>query len=267
MRWLVYLVGILSGALFMVGQDARPALAACNNGDGQASLSNSFVLAWVDSGDDCESSESFDRIVVKRRAFDYTTNRSCVGQSSPDGAGYFDYRTDLDTGIRTVTIVCLRDSEPAVAGEPVVLPSSAEVWDRVAIPQPEVRLNPRIRGLVGLETRLWYDQATELTVDAGLPGIAVTATVRPVKFRWSFGNGDSVEAPGSRPGTEQNPAATYVFTQPCLPCEVSLTVTWGGSYTVTGLGAPITGDLGTRDIVSARSYDVIEVQARVVHER
>ncbi|MGH9117034.1 MAG: hypothetical protein ACRD0A_03890 [Acidimicrobiales bacterium] len=60
-------------------------------------------------------------------------------------------------------------------------PAPEEVFDRAGIPLPEVNISPLVRGLVGLDTWLWYDQATEVTAAADLAGWHAEVTARIVR--------------------------------------------------------------------------------------
>lgn len=201
-----------------------------------------------------------------RKPFDHTSNRSCP--TSPDGYGWFDtLRDSRDGSVVASELGCLQAGEPE-PGLPALPPSPAEVFDRAPIPAPQVTLSPLNAfadhdGLVGFETWLWYEGAIEVSVDAAVPGFAVTATVEVVSLRWDMGNGDTVTADSAAPGGPDNPAATYVYETSC-DCVVTLTVTWGGSYTlIAGDGEALTLPLSTRDYQGSRSYPVSEIEAVV----
>ncbi len=138
------------------------------------------------------------------------------------------------------------------------------------IPAPVLNISPHVRGLVGIETWLWYDQAATVTLPpVTLDGWSVEADLAVIALAWDMGNGDVVtgEGPGpERPGTEDDPSATYVYENECRPCTITMTVTWSGSYAVTHPSAPVpaTFDLGAHDLSTEITYDVPEVEAVVV---
>lgn len=195
--------------------------------------------------------------------FDYTNGRLCP--QSPDGVGWLDLLIDPDGRVLVTRLHCggVGVTEPP---PPPDLPSPIEVFDSAPIPQPKVMINPvnafeDADGIVGFEAWLWYEQETEVSVDAGIPGLTVTANVELVELTWDMGDGHTVGA--TTPGSFEKPAATYAYTRQC-DCTITLTATWGGTYTVSGEGfEPVTIDLGTRDYVGTRPYPVAEVEAVV----
>ncbi len=134
------------------------------------------------------------------------------------------------------------------------------MFDRAGIPLPEVNISPLVRGLVGLDTWLWYDQATEVTAAADLAGWHAEVTARIVRYEYDLGNGDATG--GTRQPTEANPY-TYVYSHDCA-CTVTATTWWDGTYTAShpAIGAPIVVPLGARPFEGPpRGYDVIEIEA------
>ncbi len=144
-------------------------------------------------------------------------------------------------------------------------PSVEEVMARVPVPEPVVNISPHVRGLVGFETWLWYDQPATLTLPPlTLDGWAVAAELAVVELAWDMGNGDVVT--GSGPGSEADPSGFYVYESDCRPCTVTVAVTWSGSYTVSHPSAPAPAgfDLGRHVFTAEVVYDVPEVEAVVV---
>ncbi|MGH9244281.1 MAG: hypothetical protein ACRD29_08180 [Acidimicrobiales bacterium] len=162
---------------------------------------------------------------------------------------------------------------PAAPPAPPPLPE--EVWQFVPLPTDEVNINPRVRGLVGLETWLWYDEG--MTVDVPpvtIRGWSVTTEVWVSEICWDMGYetddfdgndhlADEDVRCSTQAGTEDNPSTTWVYQWQCNECTVSMTVTWTGRYTVTGPLFPTgqTFEMGTETVSAERLYDVIEVEA------
>jgi hypothetical protein len=134
------------------------------------------------------------------------------------------------------------------------------VYDRAGIPLPEVNISPEVRGLVGLDTWLWYDQATEVTASVDLNGWHAEVTAHIVGYAYDMGNGDGTSA--ERQPTKGYPY-TYVYSHHC-DCDVTATTVWDGTYTAThpALLGPIVIPLGQREFTGpTRDYEVIEIEA------
>jgi hypothetical protein len=187
---------------------------------------------------------------------------------TPDAAQYRYQLINLGTGqaIQQTEWRCW--DPPVVPGQPPpeppppppLPPSPQEVYDRAGIPLPLVNISPEVRGLVGLDTWLWYDQATEVSVAVDLAGWHAEVTVHIVSWEYDLGNGDGVS--GERQPTEANPYVTY-FSRKCN-CEVTAITVWDGTYTAThpALLGPITVPLGERAFVGPPlPYEVIEIEA------
>ena len=153
--------------------------------------------------------------------------------------------------------------------QPAPLPTAAEIWGAALTFQPQVHLDPYVRGLTGLATYMWYEGPTNDTVAINLNGYAVTATIRAVEFRWDMG-GDSRTVQrvyaSTDPGSAAAPAATHTYAQPAH-VVVEHQIYWTGTSVLTGPGLPaggITVDLGQAVLATARAYDVIEVRTPLV---
>ncbi len=161
---------------------------------------------------------------------------------------------------------CWEPGTPRPGSDGIATPPSAEeVVAQAPIPVPVVNINPHVRGLVGIETWLWYDQAAAVTLPpVALDGWSVDADLSVAALAWDMGNGDVVT--GTGPGTEDDPSATYVYENECAPCTITMTVTWSGSYTVThpSAPAPVTFALGAHQVRTELVYDVPEVEAVVI---
>lgn len=181
-------------------------------------------------------------------------------------------RVDVATG-RTVqahtTCVVEPDPPPRRSDtENPPRPAPERIWSEVPLPQPAWGLNPVGDGLTGLLTLLWDprgDAPVSTTVDLG--GFTATATARPVLYEWTMWepgdpeNRNPYPLVTSRvPGTESKPAATYTY-ETKGDYTVTYTVTWEGTYTLSGPGVNEVVDLGTTTTSSTRTYHVTEVRA------
>ncbi|CAN5281460.1 hypothetical protein BH18ACT4_BH18ACT4_04120 [soil metagenome] len=143
-------------------------------------------------------------------------------------------------------------------------PAPAEVMAPAPIPPPTVNISPHVRGIVGFETWLWYDQPTSVALPpVTLNGWTVTAQLAVVELAWDMGNGDVVV--GNGPGTEAEPSAFYAYENQCRPCTVVARATWSGTYTVSHplVAAPVSLDLGDHSFTAELVDDVREVEAVV----
>ena len=158
---------------------------------------------------------------------------------------------------------CLSAAPGEVGAEPLPPPSAEEIWSRVELPTPTVRLNPRGDGLVGSKTWFWYDEATEVSLPGlDIRGWSVDASAVVVDMRWYFD--DTTLVAEWIPGTEDDPAATHIF-QDRGEREVVMELTWEGTATIAGPGVPAeTVDIGTGSTSNTRSYVVREIQPRIV---
>ena len=152
---------------------------------------------------------------------------------------------------------------------PPPLPTADQIWGAALTFEPEVNLDPYVRGLTGLETYMWYEGPTGDTVTITLNGYAVTATIQAVTFSWDMG-GDT--RTGERvhrsvlAGSADDPAASHTYATPG-PVVVIHEITWTGTSVLTGPGLPaggVTVDLGQAVLATARDYDVIEVRTPLV---
>ncbi|MCP3857758.1 MAG: hypothetical protein GY698_24040 [Actinomycetia bacterium] len=150
-------------------------------------------------------------------------------------------------------------------------PSPEEVWGAALTFEPEIHLDPQVRGLVGLETFLWYQGPTTGTINPPLVlrGYGLTAEIEAFQFEWDLGAQDrdgNRLVTATTPGIPDDPAGSHTFAEPA-DVAVTHTVYWTGTYTVTGPGFPpggLTFDLGVAAIVVSRDYQVIEIRTPVV---
>lgn len=115
--------------------------------------------------------------------------------------------------------------DPAPAPAPEAADVARLALARIALPPPlPFTAPPRdTAGLVGIATWLWVDPAQwhPLEATAAVPGLAVTATVTPVRTRWDMGEGRGKPAEVcDGPGTPYDPrtadrlqatSCSYVF--------------------------------------------------------
>lgn len=82
-----------------------------------------------------------------------------------------------------------------------------QALDRVALPQPEIRMNPSAAtgAVTNVETWLWIDpsQWQPVTASASAGTVTVTTTATPDRVVFDMGNGDKVTCTG--PGTPYDP--------------------------------------------------------------
>ncbi|MEM8926072.1 MAG: hypothetical protein AAGD35_21410 [Actinomycetota bacterium] len=170
-------------------------------------------------------------------------------------------------GTNTGYVSCVGAGGPPPLPPP--LPTADEIWGAALTYDPEVNLDPYVRGLTGLETFMWYEGPTADTVDLVLNGYTVTATIATVEFGWDMGGEDRdgrTAHISPNAGSPDAPAATHTY---AVPEEVTVVheITWTGSSVITGAGLPAGGvvvDLGTAVVATARDYEVIEVRTPLV---
>jgi hypothetical protein len=157
---------------------------------------------------------------------------------------------------------------PPLPPEP---PSTGEVRDRTPLPAPAWGVSPQADGLTGLETWLWDDNGDAgRDVTATIRGYAVTTHAEPESWRWTMAEPGEPGPPSrtnpnpvvaaSQPGTPSDPAASYTY-ETAGDYTLTLRVTWRGTYTFSGNGAPpVTVDLGTIVRESSRDYHVAQLR-------
>ncbi|MEL7207615.1 MAG: hypothetical protein AAGK32_05195 [Actinomycetota bacterium] len=152
---------------------------------------------------------------------------------------------------------------------PPPLPTAGEIWGAALTFEPEVNLDPYVRGLTGLDTFMWYEGPTADTVTITLNGYTVTATIAAVEYRWEMGAPDrsgTTDHVATAPGSPDAPAAAHTYAEPAETTIVH-EIVWTGTSVVTGPGIPaggVTIDLGSAVLATARDYDVIEVRTPLI---
>ncbi|CAN5214291.1 hypothetical protein BH18ACT4_BH18ACT4_14770 [soil metagenome] len=189
---------------------------------------------------------------------------ACAGRS-PDGLQVTETKIFLDgqEPREDINSYCWDSALPLPGtAEVPSFPAPAEVVAQAPIPPPTVNISPHVRGIVGFETWLWYDQPTTVALPpVTLNGWSVTASLDVVELSWDMGNGDIVVGDG--PGTEAAPSAFYAYENQCRPCTVVARAPWSGTYTISHplVAAPVTLDLGEHTFTGEIFYDVREVEA------
>lgn len=143
-------------------------------------------------------------------------------------------------------------------------PTSAQVLKTVPLPKLTLRFDPSTEGLTQLPTWFWVpNMDTNFEVGpVGVDGYAVTVSLHPVSYHWTFGDGASANS--TKPGSGANAeAASVVHTyHETGTYRVGLTVSWAGSYTFTGNGAAQTTSLGpVQQAEVYRNYVVQQVRS------
>lgn len=166
-------------------------------------------------------------------------------------------------GARTVDSWC----PPTDVAIPPPPPTPAELRGLAQAPAPTVNLSPNGRGVTGLATRLWADPPTPLVVGPlTLRSWSVTGRAETTLWEWSMGDMAGTRNPdphlsSTRPGSEGDPAVTYSY-ETKGGYTVTMTVTYGGTFTVVGpYGVTVNSNIGAIAVTGSRTYDVIEVRS------
>jgi hypothetical protein len=140
-----------------------------------------------------------------------------------------------------------------------------EVRKYVHLPPAAIHTAPRGRTLVNLPTVFWVTERTPGPLTVTIDGASVTIRVRPVDFRWDFGDGQAASSGAGRPYTPAvDPAVdpayylTHVYRQTSELSHVTLTVFWAPTYTIEGVGGQFTTEQVSR--VSAGAVQVLQAQ-------
>jgi hypothetical protein len=160
-------------------------------------------------------------------------------------------------------IVCVPvDQDPLVlpaapaAPAPPAPPTNEEILEATPIEPAVIRVNPAGRGLTGLASWFWLDDAGVVQTSADLEGWHVEGTARVDRWVWRVGDATYT---ATRPGSEAEPAVEHTFER-LGSVEVSVERSWTGSYTVSGFGISYTVDGLTTQDAAAVDYEVIEVR-------
>ena len=188
----------------------------------------------------------------------------CTGPNGQRGIRVRETVRDIRNGevvnARTYCDTARTPGNPAApAVPPPPPPDPEEIWGELPLPDTNFSVNPNAEGLTGLETRLWADAPGQLNLTLPpIRGYVVSASVRPVEYRWTLRENETVET--TTPGTEAAPAVEYVY-ETKGDYVLALEIVWGGSFTAGG-SDPI--DMGTTTQRSERPYHVSEVRSALV---
>jgi hypothetical protein len=150
---------------------------------------------------------------------------------------------------------------PSGADERAVPALTLEDFRRLPLPAGEVHVQPpSLRTLVNVPTNVYVDAET-VVLPTELLGTPVRVRATPTRFRWSFGDGGTLETtdPGA-PYPDLRTAHTYR-----APGSVSvrLTTDYAGEYSVDG--GPWLPVVGTAQVTSpAVTLTVLAAQAELV---
>lgn len=193
---------------------------------------------------------------------------------SPNGEIYERVQIDRTTAPPTETLIIGECFDPVAAPDTPPPPPPSPTLEEVAalarelIIVPDVRLSPEpdVGGVTGLETWFWYEGQEEATVSVTIRGYAVTATMHPSRYYWHPGDprGSLLEA--HQPGSEDEPAATWVY-ETKGHYDVRVQVVWDGTWSFAGHGATASGDLPTIRATGSTAYRVDEVRSELTRTR
>ena len=152
---------------------------------------------------------------------------------------------------------------PGWSTQPQDPPPADQVWRDVLLPQPVIHISPGVAGITQLPSWFWVSGAGQtVSTTTVLDGWTVTASVSPTGYNWGFGDGTTVQSMSG--GDEANPSVTHTYVNKGT-YYVTLTIEYGGSYTVSGYGASMTAPLGPYDQAAVMdSYTVQEVRSVLV---
>lgn len=155
----------------------------------------------------------------------------------------------------------IRRSSPPPRPAP---PSISEITQvaRSRISPPRLAVSPRasVGGVTGLQTYFWYEGQSSVTATASIRGYSTQATMRPIAFRWSTGDGGLLRA--SRPGSERSPATTWVYETRGRYTQ-RLEAVWEGTWRFSGHGTSASGTLDTVTATTTQAYRVDEVRGEL----
>lgn len=227
------------------------------HGSGGASADPAGLEGWIETHTYTTPSGSVVRVRTRHR-YRYVVEYVERMSRCADGVVERLVRIDVATGERTV--LSSRCPRPGAARASLEPPRDEEVLRRVPFGEQPVGVNPRVRGLTGMQTWLWYAGSTApRRVSLSLNGYAVDASVRPVAYRFIVTGRERAVYRSSRPGSEADPAATHVFRHRGA-YTLAVEVDWRGSYTFVrpdGVAETVPLAVTTR---SERPYRVVEAQ-------
>jgi hypothetical protein len=204
------------------------------------------------------------------------SNELEVAEITPGVTGTWYRRTCLGAAVPT-HMVWLPDPAATTRAAPSPAVLAQQAVSQLRFPQPRIGASPSpdVAQLVGVPVWLWIpeDSWVPVSATAAVPGVAVTATARPVSVTWDFGPGGQVtcSGPGTpfRPGIDDpakgSPDCGITFSRSSAGqvdgrFRVTVTVTWSVGW--AGAGQTGVFDGLTSQLVTAMAVD--ESQALVV---
>jgi len=173
-------------------------------------------------------------------------------------------------------------ASPTAAATAPANPSTllAQAVRSLALPSPNLGVNPPGFSVTNLPTWLWIDPAMwhaySATASAG--GVSATAVATPVAVAWQMGDGGSLACNGpgvpyqvGLPATEQHTYCSYTYRQPSIgepspngdvndgAFPVRATVSWAVTWTASG--APGGGTLPPLSTTSTTAIKVEQVES------
>lgn len=149
-------------------------------------------------------------------------------------------------------------------------PSADAVWAAAPLPLAEIELDPSAEGIVQLPTWFWLGNDTAgqaFTLGPiNLDGYSLTVTATPVRYIWTFGDGqNATTASSGGPGGASLAAVTHTYSEKGT-YNVGVSVVWQGLTTFTYEGKVVSEtDLGQyTQSASIKPYEVEEVRALLV---
>jgi len=144
--------------------------------------------------------------------------------------------------------------KPVVKKVAVPKPSTASLSDKLIklLPAGDINFQPSTQSVVNIPTYFWTQ--TPERFQAVVPILDVIVYVNLYStLTWSFGDGAQLTTP-LRGGPFPNPSVTHAY-KTKGDKEVSLLVSWQGTWTVNGATSPIVGNLITQRI--SRNIQVV----------
>ena len=204
-------------------------------------------------------------------------SRGLPGRIFPGGQDQVDPKShlySLTCAGRPVSYAWLNPGQQAALAPPSPAELARQAYRQLVLAAPVIRTSPgaAVPQLVRVPTWLWVDEGvwSARSRTAAVPGLSATATARPVRVRWSMGDGVTVNCRGpgtvfragvNRPdGASPDCGHTYVRASAGEPgglFRVTATVEWSVSWA----GGGQAGTLPALTSVSSVTLRVTEAQA------
>jgi hypothetical protein len=190
-----------------------------------------------------------------------------VPQPPPWGWWWNVFTFDNTSGaLISVTFVCvpLQPGQPPPGSPPQVArpPTIGDIWAHAALPRPTLGLSPVTEGVTGLDTWIWGLSPTQARIDVTLDGYTVTGTARVVGWRFTTGDGTTVDrTTGGRAGA---PALQHVYER-TGSYPLSVTTIWSANVTISGPAFPARATpIGEALLAGTHDYPVVQVRSVLV---